>query len=345
MIIQENIPLAPFTTMKVGGPARYFVEVKSENQAREALQFALQKNLPVFILGGGSNIVVSDEGFSGLVIKNEIKGFNVENLGNNVVRVTAGGGENWDEFVKRVVEMGLAGAENLSGVPGSVGAAPVQNIGAYGVSVDKLIVEVRYLDTKTLELKSISGNKCEFGYRDSIFKRRPGKYFITGVVFEFISGGSVNISAYSDLREYFTNWPKTPTLEEVRRAIIEIRSRKGMVVMPEYESFRSVGSFFKNPVVTREKFESLKIDCPGVWFWEQNDARVKISAACLVEQCGFLKGYREGNVGISPKHSLAIINLGGASARSIKSFAIKIKNAVKNKFGIELEEEAQFIGF
>jgi UDP-N-acetylmuramate dehydrogenase len=355
IIIQENVPLAPFTTMKIGGPARYFIEVGSEEEAREALEFARfslardgekgnkGKNLPILILGGGSNILVSDAGFPGVVIRNKIGGFDVEACGKKA-RVRVGAGENWDDFVARVVEMDWAGLENLSGIPGSVGAAPVQNIGAYGVSVEETIVEVRGINTRTLKTETLHKKQCAFGYRDSIFKRRPNNFFITQVVFELIPGGRTNVSAYPDVRKYFEGWQKPPSLKEMRRAIIEIRSRKGMVIMPGYESFLSVGSFFKNPVVSREKFEKIKTSCPIPWFWEMPDGRIKISAACLIEQSGFSKGYKEGRVGISPKQPLALINLGGASAREVSALAEKIKSAVKDKFGINLEAEAQFVG-
>lgn len=343
MTVQENIPLAPLTTMNVGGPARYFVKVKSEDEARAALKFARGENLPVFILGGGSNIVVSDSGFPGLVIKNEINGFTVQNH-NGKARLIVGAGEDWDGTVGRTVEAGLAGLENLSGIPGTVGAAPVQNIGAYGASADKVISEVRGIDTKTLEQKVLSGERCEFSYRDSIFKREPGKIFITGVVFELVPGGAPNVASYPDVQKYFADWEQPPTLKEIRRAIIEIRSRKGMVMLPEYDSFQSVGSFFKNPIVGRVEFEKIKTSCPSPWFWETPDGRVKISAACLIEQSGFRKGYREGRVGISPKHPLAIINLGGAKAMEIAAFAGKIWDAVEARFGICLEREAEFLG-
>jgi UDP-N-acetylmuramate dehydrogenase len=344
MTIRENVNLAPFTTIKVGGPARYFVEVKTEDEAREALAFARGKGLPVFVLGGGSNIVVSDDGFPGLVVRNAITGFQSEAAGDGV-RIRVGSGEDWDETVRRAVAAGWAGLQNLSGIPGTVGAAPVQNVGAYGASVDKTIVEVRTIRVADGESRVFSSAACKFGYRDSIFKSEErGKYFITEVVFELVPGGAADVSAYPDLQKYFADRKAPPTLAEMRRAVIEIRSRKGMVILPGYEAFQSVGSFFKNPVVSREEFGRIKTDCPGAWFWKENDGRVKISAACLVEQSGFKKGRREGNVGISPKQPLALVNFGGASAREIIAFAEKVKNAVRDRFGIELEEEAQLVG-
>lgn len=343
VIVKENVLLAPLTTIGVGGRARYFVEVKSEDEVREALQFARGNGLPVFILGGGSNIVVSDDGFPGLVVRNDIKGFRGEIVGGKA-RARVGGGENWDEAVRRTVEAGWAGLENLSGIPGTVGAAPVQNIGAYGASVDRVLTEVRVIDMETLKETVLSRKECEFAYRESVFKRKPGKFFITEVTFELVPGGEPDAASYPDIQKYFADRAGKPTLSEMRLAIIEIRSRKGMVILPGHEAFRSVGSFFKNPVVERGAIERVNVSCPNPWFWEQEDGKVKVSAACLVEQSGFAKGYKEGAVGISPKHPLSLINLGGASAREIAAFAKKIKTVVWDKFGIELEEEAQFVG-
>lgn len=349
MIIQKNIPLAPLTTMKVGGPARYFAEVKSEDEVREALKFARGKNLPVFILGGGSNIVISDEGFPGLVIRNRIMGFESEAAGGlpaqaGEVRVRVGSGEDWDETVKRTVAAGWAGLQNLSGIPGTVGAVPVQNVGAYGASVDKVIVEVRAVSLEDGQPRIFSNPECRFRYRDSMFKsEEKGKFFITGVVFELAPGGGADVSAYPDLQKYFAGREDQPTLAEMRQAVIEIRSRKGMVILPGYEIFRSVGSFFKNPVVSRTEFEGMKAGCPDPWFWELPDGMVKVSAACLIEQSGFPKGYREGAVGISPKQPVALVNLGGATAKDVAAFARRIQDAVYGKFGASLVPEAEFV--
>ncbi len=349
IVIQKNVPLAPLTTIGVGGNAKYFIEVKSEDEAREALQFARGKDLPVFVLGGGSNIIVNDEGFPGLVIYNKIPGFEslpaqAGEAAGGKVKIRVGAGEDWDETVRRTVEAGWAGLENLSGIPGTVGAAPVQNIGAYGASVDGVLTEVRGIDTETLKERTLNNKECEFAYRDSIFKRRPGKFFITGATFELVPGGVADASAYPDVQLYFRDKLEPPTIAEMRRAIIEIRSRKGMVILPGYEKFQSAGSFFKNPVVAREAVERIEVSCSNPWFWEGKDGKAKISAACLIEQSGFPRGYADGKVGISPKQPLALINLGGASACEVAAFAEKIKAAVKDKFGIELEEETQFVG-
>jgi UDP-N-acetylmuramate dehydrogenase len=347
LAIRRNVVLAPFTTMRVGGPARYFVEVYNEKDALEAVRLAKENSWPIFILGGGSNIIISDEGFPGLVIHNKIAGFKSVFKGNKV-RVRVGAGEIWDDFVRRVVELNWQGAENLSGVPGTVGGAPVQNVGCYGQSVSEIITAVRAIDIPASKIKIFDRESCRFGYRDSIFRSSSyGRFFITEVEFELIPEGSLRVLSYPDLEKYFSQRHANPSLKEVRQAVLEIRGAKGMVLMPEYDRFLSVGSFFKNPLVKAADFLriSAKIDSRGTkWFWEQEDGTVKIAAAKLVEESGFSRGYREGEVGISPKHSLAIINFGQATASEIMSFAAKIKSAVQKKFGIELEYEAQFIG-
>ncbi len=347
--IQEHIPFAPYTTLKVGGLARYFVEVASVDDAREAIAFAREKNLPIFVLGGGSNIVLCDDGFSGLVILNSIKKFVTESQGKQTI-VRAGAGEEWDTVVERTVAQGLSGLESLSGIPGRVGAAPVQNIGAYGASVASAIVAVHALDLTTGEEKIFSNAECEFAYRDSMFKSMyAGRYLITEVAFALTSNGMPNISGYHDLEKYFTGRP-APSLAEFRNAVIEIRARKGMVIRPEYESYRSVGSFFMNPIIPAAQFEKVKVaveaeqESSAPWFWEQG-AMVKVSAARLIERAGFPKGFRDGAVGISPKHTLAIIATDGATAGDVVRFARKIQDTVEEKFGVLLKPEAQCVGF
>jgi UDP-N-acetylmuramate dehydrogenase len=364
---RENVAMASLTTMGVGGPARYFAEVFTENEAVKAVNFARENSLDIFILGGGSNIIMGDDGFPGLVIRNKIYGLESEKIKNKIL-ARLGAGEVWDEFVKVAVDSDWAGVENMSGVPGSVGAVPVQNVGCYGQSVQNLITAVRAIDVLTGKIKIFSREDCGFGYRDSIFRSSEyGKYFITQVEFELVPGGKSRVLTYPDVEKYFAGCLGIPTLPEMRRAILEIRSAKGMVIMPEYESFRSIGSFFKNPVVPVAKFEQVRSlmerfgkNYPPRWFWElnvnkvsvartrsvlgQKDGLVKLSAARLIEASGFGRGYQEGAVGISPKHSLAIINLGGAKARDIAALAFKIQSAVLEKFGVRLEFEAQMIG-
>lgn len=350
--IREHVPLAPLTTLGVGGPARFFVSVSSQEDLIEAVRFADERSLPLFILVGGSNVVISDEGFSGLVIKMEMKGIETTVDGDHVF-VRAGAGELWDGLVDYCVRQGLSGLECLSGIPGSVGAAPVQNIGAYGVSVAPCIYQVDVFDRASKEIRTLSAPECAFGYRDSIFKHPEGSCFIiTHVTFRLQRSSHGVVPQYHDLLAQFRAETEAP-IADLRNAIVEIRAKKGMVVLPGYETFKSAGSFFKNPVVSQEQctdtekalMEYPDGACTPPWFWVQKDGQVKIAAACLLEASGFAKGYHEGSVGISPKHALAIINCGDARAADVVAFAEKIQQRVQQQFGIRLEPEAQYIGF
>ncbi len=348
--IKENVLLAPYTTFKVGGPARFFADVGNLDELREAIQFARSKNLPSFILGGGSNILISDAGFPGLVLRNKFSDFDTEES-RDYLRVKVGGGEDWDKFVEFAISKNAAGIECLSGIPGTVGAAPVQNIGAYGQSVSETIESVAAIDLASGREEVFNNESCQFGYRTSRFKKDSGKYFITSVTFRLKKGAAPAIF-YHELKNYFAGVP-APSLAEARHAVIKIRSKKGMVVTgAELET--SVGSFFTNPVLGRgflndlktkvEECERLKNCCRPPWFWEWEGERIKISAACLIECAGFPRGIKRGRVGISPLHSLAVVNLGGAAAQEIMFFAEDIRNKVKKEFGINLEIEPQLIG-
>ncbi len=346
--ILENYPIKQLTTLNIGGNARYFAEVTNDSELKEVIEFAKVKNLPIFIISGGSNILISDDGFNGMVIKNNITGIKEEVVGDKTI-LTIGAGENWDSTVQYAVGRFLSGLECLSGIPGSVGAAPVQNIGAYGKEVSSVIKEVVSFDIKNNSIARFSKDACDFSYRKSIFNStEAGRYVILEVIFEFDNKKQAETDfSYKDLKEYFENIPK-PSLQEIRNAVIEIRVRKGMVIHPQYESFKSAGSFFKNPVVSKELFAEVngKIrDVDSKWSWEQADGNVKISAAKLIERAGFHKGFKLGEAGISPKHSLSLINLGHAKAEDILSLAKAIINKVKDEFGIALEPEVLFVGF
>jgi len=336
--MKQNQLLADLTTFQIGGPALYLAEVTTEVELKEALDFARAKKLPVFIIGGGSNILVSDQGFNGVVIHNQLKRLTIDESG----LVTVGAGENWDDVVASAVQQGLAGIECLSGVPGSAAGAIVQNIGAYGQTIGDLVSSVYAVEVATGNVKEFSAAECEFEYRNSWFKRHPNKFIITKFELQ-LHPGSAATAIYPEIQKRFAG--QVPTLAEVRRAVIEIRASKGYVIMPGFESYKTAGSFFKNPIISKEQFEKIKAmfgDSTSNQFWEMPDS-VKLSAAYLIEQSGFGKGYREGNVGISPKHSLGLMNYGGASAEEIKSLADKIKQSVLMKFGVKLEEEVLYI--
>lgn len=348
MNLREQVPLAPLTTLGVGGTARYFVEAASEADVREALVFASEAGLPVFVLGGGSNLVVADAGFAGLVLKVCLRGIDRSVDGTNVLfQVSAG--EDWDAFVARAVEGNCAGVECLSGIPGSLGAAPVQNVGAYGQDVSESIGEVVALDRQTMGLRSLRNSECGFGYRTSIFNTSVREqYIILRVSFTLRLGGSAAVR-YADLQKYFGPGSENPSLQQVRNAVREIRRNKAMLLVAGDEDSRSAGSFFKNPVVAQREFDELTerlrsrgLDMPS---YPAGEGWRKLSAAWLVEQAGFHKGYARGAVGISSRHALAIINRGGATAAEIVALKDEIQSRVLAEFGISLQPEPVFLGF
>ncbi|MDP4001135.1 MAG: UDP-N-acetylmuramate dehydrogenase [bacterium] len=349
--IQENKPLKQLTTFDIGGSAAFYVTISSTVDLAVALDFAKLRKLEIFVLGGGSNILISDQGFAGLVIQNQIKGFETKETPEGML-VKIGAGEDWDHVVERSVNKGLYGIECLSGVPGSAGGAVVQNIGAYGQTIGDVVKSVDVVELKTGEKKIFNANQCEFEYRQSLFKKNSGKYIVTGFEIQLTNTGNSNL-AYHDLVNYFKNKTGKPNLKEVREAVIETRAKKGYLVLPGYEKFKTAGSFFKNPIVDKDSFlqikdwlekHEIKGECLDPWFWEISPNKIKIAAPCLILHAGFKKGFIKGNVGVSPKHPLALINLGGASASELLNLADEITQAVKAKFGIELEKEVKLIG-
>lgn len=347
MIVREQVPLAPLTTLGVGGPTRYFVEATSEAEVRGALGFALDRNLPLFILGGGSNVVVSDSGFLGLTLKISLRGIESHNHGKfRLYRVAAG--EDWDGFVARAIEEGCAGIECLSGIPGTVGGTPVQNVGAYGQEVAETIVEVKTINRYSLQLRPFNPVECAFGYRSSRFNSsHPQRHVILGVEFLLRREGALTLR-YGDLQKLFGG-TASPSLQEVRNAVLEIRRSKSMVLEPDDENRRSAGSFFRNPVVLENMFEALdrRMLTRGLVMpsYPAGEGMRKLSAAWLVEQAGFTKGFTRGAVGISTRQALAIVNRGGATAAEIVSLKDEIQSRVLAEFGIELQPEPVFVGF
>lgn len=349
MLVLENVPLAPLTTLRVGGPARYFFEAHGERDLREAIVFARERDLPVFIMGGGSNLVVADSGFPGLVLKIGLLGITQRSLGSGRVRFDVAAGEEWDAFVAGTVQSRFSGLECLSGIPGSVGGTPIQNVGAYGQEVRDTISEVRALHVSSLESVVLSNVECQFAYRSSRFNTVDrGEFVITGVSFLLERGGKPKI-AYRDLVQYFADYRGDPTLAETRDAVLEIRRRKSMVIVPGDEDSRSAGSFFKNPVVSERQFYDLeaRLAARGLQLpsYPAEEQCRKISAAWLVEQAGFHKGYPKGAVGISRRHALAVVNRGGATASEIIGLKNEIQARVRDEFGIELRPEPVFVGF
>jgi UDP-N-acetylmuramate dehydrogenase len=348
MNIRENVPLAPCTTFNVGGPARYFLQAASVEEIRAGLEFARSQKLPLFVLGGGSNLVVSDSGWPGLVLKIAIAGID-ESSQDGQTRFEVGAGEEWDRFVARAVARNCAGVECLSGIPGSVGGTPVQNVGAYGQEVSETIESVLTLDLKDGQLRELCREACAFSYRSSIFNSSErGRYIVVRVTYALTPGGSPRIQ-YADLKRHFAGWSKTPTLADVREAVRRIRASKGMLITPGDEDCRSAGSFFKNPIISAAQHHELEkraaarnLQLPS---YPALESQKKVSAAWLVEHSGFGKGYDSGRVGISRKHALAIVNRGEASAADIVALKEQIQQRVEEIWGIRLEPEPVFVGF
>ena len=348
MSILENVPLAPLTTFKVGGPARYFAEPKTAAEVVESIQFARARDLPMFVLGGGSNLVISDSGWPGLVLKIAISGIDERNE-NGKTLFEVGAGEEWDRFVARAVTRNCAGVECLSGIPGSVGGTPVQNVGAYGQEVAETITSVLTLDLRDGQIRELCAEACGFQYRTSIFNTSErGRFIILRVTYSLIPGGEPRIQ-YADLKRHFAGFQQTPSLTSTREAVRRIRASKAMLITPGDEDCRSAGSFFKNPVLSADQYSDLakKAAAKGLQIpsYPALDSQRKVAAGWLVEHSGFSRGYSSGRVGISRKHALAIVNRGEATAADILALKDHIQQRVEELWGIRLEPEPVFVGF
>lgn len=348
MTVLENVALAPLTTLKVGGAARYFTEPKSVTEVAEAVNFARSRDLPLFVLGGGSNLVVSDAGWPGMVLKLAISGID-QREENGKARFEVGAGEEWDKFVARAVARNCAGVECLSGIPGSVGGTPVQNVGAYGQEVSQTIESVLVFDLQDGQVRDLCAEACGFQYRTSIFNSSErGRFIILRVTYDLTPGGKPRID-YADLKKHFAGFQNAPSLAGTREAVRRIRATKAMLITPGDEDSRSAGSFFKNPVLESNQFEDLskRATAKGLQIpsYPALDAQRKVSAAWLVEHSGFSKGYRSGPVGISRKHALAIVNRGEATAADILGLKDHIQQRVEEIWNVHLEPEPVFVGF
>ncbi|MAF59766.1 UDP-N-acetylenolpyruvoylglucosamine reductase [bacterium] len=330
MKIDRNVELGPLTTFKIGGPASYFVSVNNIEELREAFSFAEENNLSTFILGGGSNILVADEGFNGLVIHPVFCGITF-----NGNEVSAGAGESWDKLVLESVERGYYTLSNLSNIPGSVGAAPVQNIGAYGVSIGDFIENVEVFCPKEKKIKRVSNKDCKFSYRDSIFKNSGNNLVITKVKIN-LKENKPNL-LYKDITNYFKE-NKNPTPKELRDAVISIRCKK----FPDIKETGTAGSFFKNPIIKERKYIELKEKFPDLPCYKTDGKLVKIPIAYIIERLGF-KGKNDGAVGVYENHSLVLINNKNATFKDVNRLSKKIIQDVKEKTGIEIEKEVTFV--
>jgi len=335
MLLREQVPLAPYTTFGIGGPARWLVEATDETSVVEAVRFAQERAVPLFVLGGGSNLLVSDAGFPGVVLHIALSGVRQEG---NLFRAAAG--ENWDGFVARAVGAGCGGVECLAGIPGTVGGTPVQNVGAYGQEVSSTIATVRVLDRNHLSFSELPASACGFSYRRSIFNSTHRDRFIVMRVDYKLRPNAYPVLQYPDLKRFFHDRKETPTLAEAAAAVREIRHGKGMLLVEGEPDCRSAGSFFKNPVVTRTQYDAIAADASSpVPCYAAQGGMVKIPAAWLVEHAGFQKGFALGAAGISSRHTLALINRGGATAAEILSLRDRIVAGVEKDFGIHLEPE------
>ncbi|HXO39437.1 MAG TPA: UDP-N-acetylmuramate dehydrogenase [Candidatus Acidoferrum sp.] len=350
MNTQENIPLAPLTTFRVGGPARYFADAHSEHEVAEAVAFSFARKIPLFVLGGGSNLLVSDEGWPGLVLKVSLQGVEFEGDSQKML-FHAGAGENWDGLAALAVSKNCSGIECLSGIPGTVGGTPVQNVGAYGQEVSETISRVHALEIATGKLVDLSNGDCGFSYRSSAFNTtRRDQYIVLGVSYLLHRNGEPKIE-YADLKKFFAASSEKSTLQQVRDAVRSIRLSKAMLLVDSDEDCRSAGSFFKNPIVSAAEADQIQAlaekRAPGKTLprYPAADGQVKLAAAWLVEQSGFHKGYSLGPVGISRKHTLAIVNRGGATAKDILALKDEIEKKVFDIWGVMLRPEPVFVGF
>lgn len=349
MNVEHYVPLATRCTLGVGGAARFFVRAQDEKTLVEALEWADQGGVVVRVLGAGSNVVIADEGLDALVVRVGLRGRRARDDGEGTVELTVAAGEPWDDVVDYAVNRGWAGIECLSGIPGLVGAAPIQNVGAYGQEVSETVSRVRAYDRMSQSITTLIAEDCAFSYRDSMFKSSaPDRYVIFDVTFRLRVGGAPTVR-YAELvdklaREGITS----PDLRDVRRSVLALRAAKSMVLDHEDVNRRSCGSFFVNPIVSVEELPRIERrtgTTSGMPQFPQPDGQVKLSAAWLIERAGFAKGQRRGAVGLSTRHALALVCHDGARAAALVSFATEIRDRVRDRFGVMLVPEPTLWGF
>ena len=332
--------LRDFTSLRVGGPAQNFVEVGTESEIIAAIEAA--GDSPILIIGGGTNILVADTGFAGTVIRITSHSIESEIDACSGATLTIGAGEDWDEFVTTTLERGFAGLETLSGIPGTVGAAPIQNIGAYGHEVSEFITRVRTYDRQKKAVKTFTNSECEFSYRNSHFKAHPGRYVVLEVQFNLRKGEFTTAITYAELaKKLGIEVGEKAPVHATRKAVLELRAAKGMLLNPSDKDSWSAGSFFTNPIVSQEIADQLPEGAPK---WPTSDGRVKTSAAWLIENSGVHKGDSHGGARVSTKHVLALTNAGNATATDIAELAKSAQKSVYEKFGITLEAEVNLVG-
>jgi UDP-N-acetylmuramate dehydrogenase len=332
--------LSQYTSFRVGGPATKIVQVSTEAQIIAAIEDA--GDTPILIMGGGTNVLIADKGFEGTVIRISNDSVQSEVDACSGATLTIGAGQDWDLFVQSSIESGFAGLETLSGIPGTVGASPIQNIGAYGHEVSEFVTRVRTYDRQEKALKTFTNSECHFSYRNSYFKAFPGRYVVLDVAFQVRQGEFSDPITYLELAKKLgvELGDKAPVID-VRNAVLELRASKGMLLSPDDHDSWSAGSFFTNPIISQQAADALPDAAPK---WPLVDGRVKISAAWLIENSGMHKGDEVGGARISTKHVLALSNSGSATASDIAELAKRARNQVKEIFGITLEAEVNLIG-
>jgi UDP-N-acetylmuramate dehydrogenase len=348
--IEHGVALSNHTSLGLGGEAEVYVLVRSVAELRAALGYAERREIPVLLLGGGSNLVVADAGFPGLVIALGMRGVELRRAGETAV-LTAQAGEAWDAVVERSVQEGLAGLECLSGIPGLAGATPVQNVGAYGQEVSQTLQHIDVLDLESLEQRTMTPEECEFGYRDSLFKRAPGRFAVLSVSFALAPGGAPSLR-YEQLRRALGE--SAPSLRRVREEVLRLRREKSMLLDPGDPNSRSAGSFFTNPVVNQEQLDDVLRraveagviqDANEMPRYALGDGLFKLAAGWLIERAGFAKGTRRGAVGLSAHHALALVHHGGGRTSELLTFARELQAEVHLRFGVRLLPEPVMVGF
>ena len=338
----EPTRLADLTTLRLGGPARELVHATTEQQLVEAVRDADESDVPLLLLAGGSNLVVCDDGFDGRVVRVETTGVEADEDACGGAMVTVAAGEPWDPFVARAVDRGWVGVEALSGIPGSVGATPVQNVGAYGQEVAQTVASVRCWDREAGRQRTFAAAECGFGYRTSRFKRDPHRFVVLTVTFQFRLGELSAPVEYAELaRAIGVPVGARIPMPEVRQAVLALRAHKGMVLDAGDHDTWSAGSFFTNPVLDQDAAATLPPEAPR---WPMTDGTVKTSAAWLIEHAGFAKGYGNERVALSGKHTLALTNRGGATTEDLLDLAAKVQQGVLERYGVRLVNEPVLVG-
>jgi|AntRauTorckE6833_2_1112554.scaffolds.fasta_scaffold00046_20 UDP-N-acetylmuramate dehydrogenase len=341
MYVLENVPLPAYSTMRVGGNARYLSDITNAFEISDAVAFAEKKQVPILMIGSGSNVIWRDEGFEGLVLINKIPGFEISSFDESASYVTVGSGEDWDSVVERTVAAGLSGIEQLSLIPGTTGATPVQNVGAYGQEISNVLMTLQAYDLHEKTLVTMTASDCEFGYRTSRFKTTDRDRFLITSISLILSKRPPIPPFYHAVERYLKEHDMAEhSATNIRKAVIDIRTSK----LPDPARINNAGSFFKNPYIARSKLTQLRADYPDIAYWDVDEYNVKLSAAWLIEQAGF-KGAQDEETGMAtwPTQPLVLVNQHAKTAAQVLAFRDKITDAVQERFSIELEQEPELL--